>query len=69
MTMPPLAQLAAVARDQGVVLSEARLRQAYETHRTMRPDLEKLRELPMPYLGDTMEPLSCLVWIMDGGRS
>ena len=60
---------AGVATDQGIVLSEIRLRQAQQGQGKFRVELLRLRALPMPYLTFEHEPLEALAWIRDGGRS
>jgi hypothetical protein len=65
---PTIETFRALARNQGLELSEARLAQAVETHMALRPDIEALRAYPLSFLEPVLEPGTALRWIEQGGR-
>jgi MFS family permease len=69
MPLPPIDRLAVLAENQDITLTPQRLAQAHATHAGYRPDLERLRALPLPFLDPTTEPGCAAAWIERGGRS
>ena len=61
--------LAAIADDRELVLSAAELEAAREMHIRFRVELERLRNVPLPYLPPYIEPATAIAWIERGGRS
>ncbi|WP_160148822.1 MFS transporter [Amycolatopsis alkalitolerans] len=52
-----------------ISLTPERLSQAYATHARYRPDLERLRALPLPFTEPVTEPATALAWIARGGKA
>lgn len=69
MPMPDLDGFAVIAANQDIALSPERLAQAHATHARFRPDLERLRALPLSYTEPVTEPAHGPAWIANGGRS
>lgn len=69
MPVPPPEHFAAVAEDLGITLAPSRLAQAHEAHVGYRPELERLRAVPLSFLEPVSEPSTALVWIANGGVS
>jgi len=67
MTVPTEAMFRALLDNQGLSLSDERLAQALAAHTAMRPDIEKLRAVPLAFVGDVIEPGTALQWIERGG--
>jgi hypothetical protein len=65
--MPSAQTLRALAADLGISLSERHLTEAAKAHGRLRPELEALRQVSVPYL-DEIEPATALQWINSGGR-
>ncbi len=60
----------AALADQGLPpLTDERLAAAVAVHQAMRPDLEALRAVPLPYLEPVSEPASALAWLERGGAA
>lgn len=57
----------AIAEDLGVELPDHSLSGAVEEHARLRPELDRLRAIPLPYL-DLFEPATATQWIANGGR-
>jgi hypothetical protein len=68
MPFPSIEDFAVLASGQDITLTPTRLAQAYEAHRTARPVLERLREVPLPFL-EPSEPAAALLWLRKGGKS
>jgi len=67
--LPPIDQYAVLAADQDRTLTPERLAQAHGTHAELRPALERLRALPLPFTEGVCETSTALAWIAEGGRS
>ncbi|OHV48880.1 MFS transporter [Pseudofrankia sp. BMG5.36] len=67
--LPSLDDFAVIAASQGISLRPERLTQAHAAQAAMWPGLERLRALPVPFLGTVPEPATALRWIESGGRS
>ena len=66
--MTPTARtLQAMADDLGIELPAERMDLAVEEHARLRPELERLRAIPLSYL-DLIEPATAVDWIVNGGR-
>lgn len=58
-----------LADDQGLTFLSARRRaEALASFRAARPELDRLRALPMPFL-DPVEPAVATQWIEQGGAA
>ena len=68
-TEPTIETFRALARHQGLELSDERLDQAVATHAALRPSLEALRDVELSFLEPVLEPATALRWIERGGRS
>ncbi|MFD2416018.1 MFS transporter [Amycolatopsis pigmentata] len=67
-SMPSLEEFTVFAANSGITLTPERLAQAYATHTRYRPDLERLRALPLPFTEPVTEPATGLAWIAGGGH-
>jgi hypothetical protein len=56
------------ALEQGFTFGQTRLEAAAASHRAMRPVLEKLRHVPMAFVGDVIEPSTARGWLESGGN-
>lgn len=65
--MPSRPRFEALAADLGINLPAAHLDAAVEDHARLRPQVERLREVPLSYL-DLVEPATAVQWIAGGGR-
>lgn len=54
---------------QDMDLTPERLAQAHGIHERSRADLERLRAIPLPFVGAVTEPATALAWIENGGRA
>ncbi|HXV94621.1 MAG TPA: MFS transporter [Pseudonocardia sp.] len=66
--LPPVDQFAVLAANLDITLTPERLAQAHAGHARFRPDLERLRALPLPFVEPVTEPATSLAWIANGGR-
>lgn len=64
---PSRQRFEAIAADLGITLSDAHLDAAVDDHARLRPQIERLREVPLSYL-DLIEPATAVQWIAGGGR-
>lgn len=62
------ATLGAIAAAAGVKLSPEHLDAAVAFNEAMREDLERLRSVPLAFVGRLATPLDALAWIENGGR-
>ena len=67
-TRPTVEMLEAFAADRGVGIPVERLRLALEMHVKFRSELDRLRDVPLQYVPDYVEPATALRWIENGGR-
>lgn len=67
MTLPNETTFRALLENQGLTLSDERLAQAVAAHTALRPDVERLRAVPLAFVGDVVEPGTALQWIERGG--
>jgi hypothetical protein len=68
MNRPTREILEAICANQDIALPDDLLAGALEGHRVLRPGLEELRRVPLPYIG-MVEPATATAWIENGGRS
>jgi hypothetical protein len=68
MPFPSIEDFAVLASCQDITLAPTRLAQAHEAHQAARPVLERLREVPLPFL-EPSEPAAALLWLKNGGRA
>ncbi|WP_154756654.1 MFS transporter [Amycolatopsis pithecellobii] len=66
--MPSPEEFTALATNSDISLTPQRLSQAYATHARYRPDLERLRALPLPFTEPVTEPATALAWISGGDK-
>jgi hypothetical protein len=57
------------ALDQGLSFDRDRLKTAVRTHRAMAPRLDRLRHIPLVFVGDVIEPSSATGWLESGDES
>jgi MFS transporter, DHA1 family, multidrug resistance protein len=69
MPLPPPEEFAVLATNSDITLTPERFAQAYAAHVRYRPELERLRALPLPFVETVSEPATALAWIAEGGRS
>jgi hypothetical protein len=69
MSPPTPDTVGTLAANQGLVLSAERIAAAAEFLAAGRPDLVRLRALPLSFLEPVIEPAAALRWIENGGRS
>lgn len=69
VSLPSPEEFAVFAANSDITFTPERLAQAYATHRKYRADLERLRQLPLPFTEPVSEPATALAWIARGGRS
>jgi hypothetical protein len=67
-TRPTVEILQAIAADRGLELSLDRVQLALEMHAKFRPELDRLRDVPLDYVPTYIEPATALRWIENGGR-
>lgn len=67
MTAPDATTLRAILANQGLSLSDDRIAAAVAAHAALRPDVERLRAVPLAFVGDVIEPGTALQWIELGG--
>jgi hypothetical protein len=67
-TRPTAEILQAIAADRGLDISVQRVRLALEMHAKFRPELDRLRGVPLQYVPSYVEPATALRWIEYGGR-
>jgi hypothetical protein len=64
---PSAKTLRVLATDLGISVPETHLVKAAEAHARLRPALEALRQVRLPYL-DSIEPPMVEGWVRSGGR-
>ena len=69
MPVPDLAGFAVLAANQDISFGPDRLKQAHGAHVDMRAELEKLRAMPLAFVGDVIEPGTAQAWLEAGGKS
>lgn len=62
------ATLGAIAAAAGVPLRAEHLEAAIAFNDAMRDDLERLRSVPLTFVGPLVTPLDAIAWIENGGR-
>ena len=67
-THPTVDILRAIAADRGLEIPLDRLQLALEMHVKFRPELDRLRNVPLDYIPSYIEPATALQWIENGGR-
>lgn len=68
-TQPAPDVITVMLADQGRDLLGPWREKALETHRAMRPGVERLRALPLPFYPAVDEPAAALSWIERGGKA
>jgi hypothetical protein len=68
MPFPSIEDFTVLASGQDITLTPERLAQAYEAHKSARPNLERLREVPLSFL-EPIEPAAALLWLKNGGKA
>ena len=67
--MPTPEEFTVLAANADISLTPERLSGAYATHTRYRPELERLRALPLPFTEPVTEPATALAWIAAGGKA
>ena len=69
MPLPAVGELTVFTAHQDIELVPERLAQAHGIHERSRADLERLRAIPLPFVGTVSEPATAVAWIANGGRA